>query len=802
MRFPFRPWLLLPLLAFAVLAWSHVTRARRIQHLTATPEWSVDRPAIDPTSITGWTDGRRMLVLPDRTGQSQQWLVQAQQALERRAWRLRHVDFDNAPYGRATHLPLLYRSWLVGLAAIDATLTGAPAGAAVERAALYADPLLAALFVIATAWLVRRRGGGFSSWAVAILLAGLYPLGTIAIAGAPDTQVLAEACVLWSILPLALAIDSSARPVDGARSEPATLFLLAGVAGGIGLWVSPSTELPVIAGLGLGAIATLAMQRGQPGRPELPWRTWALGGCAVSLMAYAAEYYPADLGLRLLGNHPLYAVAWWALGELLHRCGVAGQARTGPGSKRARIARLLLNTGLVAVVLVALASAVRAYGGDLTADRLTRLRGGFVADDFAAWWTRDGLSLRMLATVLPVALLVLGFVPMVSSRVPATRRGALVVALAPLLVAVALGCAALRWWTTAQTIGVALVAVAMAAPAGSGLGVRWKWGLGLAASVGLGTLLLLPPRSTFRPDEFTPTEMQAVVERDLAHWLAQRHAKAIVFAPPNLTTALCFHGGLRGLATFDPDNGEGFRGALRIAAASTDQEALTLIQQRGVTHVVLPAGDLGLDEAARQATAAKAIFIEQLRAWIVPRWLRPISYYAPGVAGFEAHTLAVFEVVPEQREPELLSYMATYFLESGLLGHATQLRPFLQRYPTDLGARISLAEIELARGDATAFGIAMETVLAGLASGADRALAWERRVALAAVLERHALPDLARGQLEQCCARADEAQLRALSARSLFRFLALLQLHGLDLPEPRLRDLAKGLLPPESRARL
>jgi len=48
----------------------------------------------------------------------------------------------------------------------------------------------------------------------------------------------------------------------------------------------------------------------------------------------------------------------------------------------------------------------------------------------------------------------------------------------------------------------------------------------------------------------TASEAQEVIERHLAHWLAERTAEpgVVVYAPPHLTTTLCYYGGLRGSA--------------------------------------------------------------------------------------------------------------------------------------------------------------------------------------------------------------------------------------------------------------
>ena len=103
-------------------------------------------------------------------------------------------------------------------------------------------------------------------------------------------------------------------------------FFVAGVTGGLGLWISVAGQVPVLAGIALGGLIAAWVNRGDTqanpagARVLLPWEAWALGGAATSLAVYLIEYFPAHLGSwQLRINHPLYGLAWLGGGAVLAR---------------------------------------------------------------------------------------------------------------------------------------------------------------------------------------------------------------------------------------------------------------------------------------------------------------------------------------------------------------------------------------------------------------------------------------------------------------------------------------------------
>jgi hypothetical protein len=257
------------------------------------------------------------------------------------------------------------------------------------------------------------------------------------------------------------------------------------------------------------------------------------------------------------------------------------------------------------------------------------------------------------------------------------------------------------------------------------------------------------------------------------------------------------------LGTLDWENKNGLAAAVRIASSTSPDEALALLQQRGVTHIIVPSWDIFLHEYAKVGSSRSGnSFMAALDRWVPLTWLRPLPYHLPKIGGFEGQSVTVLEVVDEQEESVVLSRQAEYFVEMGRLDLAGGMRRELARFPGDLGALVALAQVEAAHGDAAGFARVFSPLVNYVAGGADQALAWDRRVSLAGVLALGNRPDLAREQVRRCLTEAEPVRLRALTTGSLFKLLALGKKFGLDFPNPALHEQARGWLPPGSRERL
>jgi hypothetical protein len=806
-----RLWMIAPAIALGFLAWCDEARVHRVERVSGLAGRAHPVDVMDAGSPTGYPDGQRELIVPEANEGSFEWIAQTQQMFAQREARVRHVDYENAPDGHPVSLASPYRWWLGLVAWLAHEASGMPVGFSVERAALYADPALHLLLVAGGAVFAAWRFGAFAGALLSVGLVALFPLSPDFLPGMPDQRGLSDICVIGSIL--SLLAGMTAPGAESANGGAGRWFALAGVAGGLGIWMSVQTQVPVLAGIGIGAmLAARVGPRGAAGPVADSWRIWAWSGAATVLLAYLAEDAPDRMGdWRMDSIHPLYAVAWIGAGELLARAVACIR-----GTRRSWGIRSVLVTALAAAAAAAplvVMWRTRDLGflaRDASWARLTGLPGGAVAASTRVWLLRDGSTPEAWATLLPLLLVVPAAWLALRPSTKPDFRASLAVALGPVLVGFVFACKQLSWWSQLDCALLAL-AVAMAAHEWRVARVSGRWilaAIGLV-SAGAGAAELLP-RGSAGPDvKLTPAEAEGLVERHLAHWLSKRTGEmgTVVFAPPRETAALCFYGSLRGIGTFAPDNAAGMGATLAIAGVPTMDEALDYIQGRGIRYVVLPLWDPFLDNFARLHTAATGpsqanFFAGELRSFRLPLWLRPVPYQSPVSAGNSGQSVLLFEVVAEQSPVAAASRLAEYLVEMGDLERAAAVGDTLRRYPGDVGALAARAQVQSARGDAAAAAGTLNALVARLSSGGDRNLPWDRRVSLVIVMAQAGRIGLSRDQARRCLAEVSEARLRSLSTGSLFALLVLGHSFGLEIADPRLRDLALDLLPVDLRSRI
>jgi hypothetical protein len=767
-------------------------RAREVDRLTAL---MADPPAPDATSPTGYAGGMRVLLAPGHNNESYQWIAQTQAMLAAGQWRVRQAEYDNAPAGRPVYSPSPYRWWLAAVARVCQGSTGLPLGAAVERGALWADPVLQLLLVALGSILVAMRFGAWPAAGFAMAAATLYPFGGTFLPGGPDDIGLALLLAIGG----GLVLLAGALPPPDRPGNPRRWFIAAGVLGGLGLWVNVGMTVPLLLAVGLGGIAGEWLVRRTA--PALPWRAWGLAGAVTSALAWLVEYAPAHLSWwppRLTENHLYYALAWWGGAELLARAAtrLRGPVAGGPG-------KLGWATTIVAAVVflgpavILLATDSKGFlAPDTFALRLSPLDEAREAPNVFKWMAAADSPGRALALVLPLALLIPAGIQLARRATDPARRRALAVVTVPAIVALGFAIGRISWWSPLDGTMLAVLVVLLA-DRSAGHWSKRTWPV-LAMLPGI---FLLAPRAPGEPS----TRLRAdLAERDFAHWLA-RHAGetgAIALAPPNLTVSLYYHGGQRGLGTPYRDNDAGFLAAVRLAGATTADEAQALVSQRQVTHIVIPPWDAFLDEYARLASGRpEHSLMELLHRWLPHRWLRPVAYYLPTDAPWE-EPLVVFEAVDLQDGATALSRLAEYFLDLGNMRMAAlAARSLGENYGSDLGARIAQARVEIARRDGAALTRSLDAIEIALKEGSDEALAWDRRVSLALVLAEGGRTGPARNQVQRCLELMGEPELRSLSEPSLFRFLTLCHAFGIEV-DAELLGIARGLLPPTMRGKI
>ncbi len=783
-----RSWIFVPVAALLLLGIFSVLRARRIERLstfTGSSGSGAAAPAWKPT-----------LILPGHPNPGYESLDETLLMLRTGTARLRQVDYENSPYGRPEASGSPYRWWLGALAGLWHLLLGSGLGASVEAAALAADPILLALGVVAVALLLSRRLGVAAACFASAALVVLYPFAGEFIPGAPTDQGLALLLALLGIIPLLPAGSGSS---GSARRD----FALAGVAGGLGLWINASVAAPVILGAGLGALLSVFTYRRGEGAARAGaaslWRLWSLAGAATCLGAYLLEYFPSHLASwELRVNHPAYGIFWLGLGEVV-------AAAFAPASRRApaRIAALALAAAALLSVPAVLhfTHALGFFSKDPPSMHLAQIPDGPIAVNLWTWLLQNGFTPAVWATFLPLILLVpaVGFLVMGAPQSPFKR--AVIIAGGPLLTALGMACWQIRWFSGVDAGLVVLVGILASAARRSA-----RPRLAVAALAGGFALLLLPGLLQLFPSAGDPrTENEGLLDRDLASMLKGRvgSAPCVVVAPPNSTVGLHYYGGISGLATFDWQNADGLEAAVRIMSASTPEEAQALIARRGVTHLIMPQWDPMMEAYARMGIAAvERTFFARLRQWTLPPWLRPVPYLMPTVPGFDGQTVTILEVIDDQDDAVAASRLAEYFVDTSQLDLARNLGQVLRRFPADLGALIARARVSIAGGDTEETARILEALARRIEPPLDDNLLWDQRLSLAVVLAQTQRLEPARREFQRCLAGATESDVRSASIVALYRLGVLSHALGLRFADPKLESLSVDLLPTELRKKI
>ena len=378
-------------------------------------------------------------------------LVRARELAEGRDWYDVTIDRSNAPFGTTMHWTRPFDVVLLSGAIVGAPFAG------FDAALFWWGVFVPAVLQVACALLLVWAAAPLLS-PPARLLVGVvfvFQLGvsSYAMAGRPDHHLLLLCGFLWM---LGLALRLLVRPFDRR------LALMAGVAGGLGLWLSIELLLP-LATIFAGLLLAWVLASGDRARAGL-WH--AAGATAAVAAALLVERAPSEWG-RIEFDRisavcllpPLLAWMFWVRVRALERR--AG----GALSPRGRIGVALL----MVCAAIAIAAAVFArgfFGSAMYRDPQTQLFFSTILEN-QPLLPRDGATLGR-------CLLALGSVPVALACLPRlVRRSAGAERQAWLYLALALA--------ASTAAALALSRLAYYAEILATLPVAWALGAALAA---------------------------------------------------------------------------------------------------------------------------------------------------------------------------------------------------------------------------------------------------------------------------------------------------------------------------------
>lgn len=610
-------WLVGALLAVALLvighAWVLSAHAQRLSRLSATESAS----ALS-----------HRLIRPEFAADGNLWLIFAERLAAGESLRIRDTHVDNAPAGREVHWSNGYAWWLALCGKFTAALCDEPLPLALERASLWANLPLFLVGLSLVGWWVGRRYGALAGGLALLALLGNRALYGGFWPGNVDHHGIVVLALVGCVLGAAALVDG----LPSGASEPirSRLALWSGVWGGVAMWISAATALPVIAALGLGALVAArysSAQAATTNRAE-SWRRWGRSGALTSLAFYFLEYFPDHLGWRLEVNHPLYAAAWWAGAELL--AVLVEQPRTS-NSRPTSLARTTLWTLPLILLPLALIAFFPAQVF-LPADRIVAGLHGLILE-FLPLWVRlpiEGPAANYETLFVIPGFYALGF--WLWGKRP-EDRALIAFAVVPLAVSHVMGIWQARW-TGGAIFGELILDIAAA----RAFSTRTQFSRLLVPALAL--IVTLPdlwPRTREAIELADPAARMPGDDRQLflrhcaAAMRTRLPANAVVWSTPNTSLDLVYYGGFRTLGTLYWENRAGLQAMSSLAAATTDAEAEALIRRHGVTHLALFTDDDVLDEIVRVAHPSgtpeqrNATFaVRVFRAGAIPAWLRAL----------------------------------------------------------------------------------------------------------------------------------------------------------------------------------
>lgn len=653
------------LLAVAVVT-TTVSIKEHLQQVSALDETA--RSADLPTSVyvPGNIDGRA-------------WFRHAEAVLDGKAFRIRHTDIDNAPAGRDVHWSSGWTWIIAGSGWLWHVATGEPKHEALEHATVWLPSVMLLVLMVAISGYAARRAGWLAGVLVAVAMVGHNNFYKQFIPTYLDHHGLIVSSVFAMTLGALFmgagwwtdgedengqrATGNVLRILPSSKRDAHRAAIVSGICGGIGLWISAASVVPVIALIGVAGIAAGVFARQQGEREGLHfessvWRTWGRVGAATSVFFYLVEYFPNHLGFRLEVNHPLYALAWLGAGELIAE--IVERARTPRSEWFAQPARLARPAFLIALApITILVAGVKVFW--LLDPFLATIHPTYIREFSPGWPGFAHLGIENLPLGAAIVFLIAR-----REKTPALVWFATIVAL---------GCT-LAGWRQARWLDVASGAqIALALVLATHLAIKQSERTRITLALSAFGVMFLPTTITGVADTQRVTaegrvegpEALLVLYRDVASALraSSPDSNITILSTPTVSPHVAYFGQFQSVGTFYWENEAGLKAAAAILSSQSDDEAKQEIRARHITHIALFTHDdfltpyyRLLHRDAGDSDVEHTFGARLLHRGQAPQWLQWIPYRAPGdLTGLETRVL-LFKVNFDQTAAEFLTHAA------------------------------------------------------------------------------------------------------------------------------------------------
>lgn len=712
------------------------------------------------------------------------WNRLAEELGQNGEWRARFTKFDNSPEGRESHWSSGFALYLRGMGEIYRAINGDSLRNSIFRMSIWANPILLVLAIGIFSTLSARRFGPLCG---TVLAAGMVSVPTFYegfMPAYPDHHGIIAFCILGMLFGIAWAGAGWVQAPEGTDFVPPHSLrqarhgmIFSGVCAATGVWISAFSIVVVLFGIGIAAILSVALFSGRELKknpvvfhPEV-WKLWGLTAASGSLIYYLIEYFPNHLGMRLEPNHPLYSVALFAGGY-----GIFASTKWISRADRSLrnvpwLELLACAAACASLPAVILADPARFYivlepfmakmSANIaeTLPLLTRIRTGGLTWQMAFGW----FPIFLIAAIVLIRLKPVG----------RGTKAILVFLSIPILFITALQFYQVRWGMLAGPLYIGLAAIVIPQ--------LWRlvprqpaMRIGAAAVLAGFAYLFVQPsfancfsgpwaqyNKGLRDIPISFGQGLALLHRQMARAiLDSADGKPIVLlSSPNSSCILTALGGFRTVGTLYWENVEGLKKAARALNAQSDDEALSLFRQLGVTHVslmtwenfVAPFFGILYPQPVPGKDLANSFGIRALQNKQIPMWTRPLIFPPNQLSKALQQQILLLQLAPDQSRREAQFHLARFarYVEDNPVAAEMSYRELLEANAKNPDVRLELADLMFAQKRASA---AAEEILKALpdSNPAQRAA-------------------IGRGALRQLTL-AKEWTLRALIARALVAF--------------------------------
>lgn len=659
------------------------------------------------------------------------WNRNAEHLGENGEWRVRHTDLDNAPNGREVHWNSAFAWYLRGLGEIYKASTGDSLRNSIFRMSIWANPILLVIALGIFTTLSARRFGPLCGTVMAIGMVATPTFYEGFLPAYPDHHGLIAFTILGTLFGIAWAGAGWIRTENeqdfvttSSLKQARHGMIFSGICASAGLLCSAFSLVVVAIGVGIGAIASVAIFSRKMARhgnykyhPEL-WMTWAVVTAAGSVFFYVLEYFPSNMGMRLEINHPLYALAWfgggWAISEITAwLCLPIRSPKNFPWRNVALSAALcailpgfILIGGQRFYILLDPFQMFLSANIVETLSLFKRIAIGSMSWEGAFGW----FPLFLLAIVILLPL----------RRVGLGSKATLIFLAIPILLITGLMIYQVRWGMLNGPLYIALAGIVV--PQVWKLVPRSTWTRGIAALLFLGFAYLFVepafknafyvPWMQFKSDkDLTPSPGQAMalLHRQMARAILDSAGgqPVVLLSSPNSSIILAALGGFHTIGTLYWENNDGPKIAAKILNAQSNEETLSLLKEHGITHVALMTWENFIEpyfralypkpvegKSVENSFGVRALFNRQ-----IPPWTRPLIFPPNDLTKGLHQQVLLLQIVPDQNLNEAKFHLGRFvrFVEDNPVQAEMTFKEILENAPESNLVRIELIDLYIAQ---------------------------------------------------------------------------------------------------------